>query len=236
MSSILRALKKLEEEGAVKDSRHGWPQGVAPYVRVDRKAGSRRLWLVVGLLSAALLLVGVGWLFRGGDAPAPLGEEMVAEKPLVPAVGEPSVEVVASTITDPVAAPVVNVAPRPRETTAPLVEQREGKATRGDVAPPLHEVSKTAELPLPAVVDIPEGRRSVEAVVDSLSLPVLNTPDLQLQAVAWSERPEQRVAVIGNRVVKEGDFVVGYVVVQINQDDIVVRKQGVMNRILFNGR
>lgn len=232
MSSILRALKKLEEEGEVNDARHGWPQGVGPYVRIEKRAGSRRFWFVACALLIAVLLGGFGWLFRGSLPAVQSGKEVavILPSPAKPVVAHKTETVVTKvTIAAPVSeAPVTPSLPQERN---PSPESPAVTVT-DDAAPLQEDVAAAVPVALaqdPAAVvargnDVP------------LLLPVLDTPELVMQAVAWSENPAQRVAVIGNRVAREGDFVNGYVVVRINQDDVVVRKQGISSRVLFNGR
>jgi hypothetical protein len=50
----------------------------------------------------------------------------------------------------------------------------------------------------------------------------LDDPKLKLQAIAWSANAAQRIAVINNHVVREGESVEGFSVNQIRQDDIIV--------------
>ncbi|MEE9495097.1 MAG: general secretion pathway protein GspB [Desulfobacterales bacterium] len=50
----------------------------------------------------------------------------------------------------------------------------------------------------------------------------LDDSKLKLQAIAWSDDPAQRIAVINNHVVREGESVEGFSVTQIRQDDIIV--------------
>ena len=50
----------------------------------------------------------------------------------------------------------------------------------------------------------------------------LKDSKLKLQAIAWSDDPAQRIAVINNHVVREGESVEGFSVTQIRPDDIIV--------------
>ncbi len=232
MSSILRALKKLEEEGATKESRQGWPQGVGPYVQVERQGGFRRRWYMLGLLLAVVVFAGGSWLLIGDGlvvSDVVVHKEIVSVSPLPeesPTVISPSAPIV-SLPTEKVA-----VVPQEKEELSPAVAL--STSGRQD---DLDQVGvEVEEAPLAPDSLTPPLVEKEPAIAADVLLPVLSSPDLDLQAVAWSAAPAQRVAVIGNRVVKEGDFVLGYMVLRINQDDIVVRKQGVSSRILFNGR
>ncbi len=50
----------------------------------------------------------------------------------------------------------------------------------------------------------------------------LDDSKLKLQAIAWSDDAAQRIAVINNHVVREGESVEGFSVTQIRQDDIIL--------------
>ena len=50
----------------------------------------------------------------------------------------------------------------------------------------------------------------------------LDDSKLKLQAIAWSDDAAQRIAVINNHVVREGESVEGFAVTQIRQDDIII--------------
>ncbi|MGD8883382.1 MAG: general secretion pathway protein GspB [Desulfobacterales bacterium] len=50
----------------------------------------------------------------------------------------------------------------------------------------------------------------------------LDKSKLELQAIAWSSKAAQRIAVINGRIVREGESVEGFSVTQIRQDDIIV--------------
>jgi len=56
--------------------------------------------------------------------------------------------------------------------------------------------------------------------------PPLNDGRLKVHAIAWSPTAEERMAVVNNRVIYEGDSVDSFVVVAIRPDDVVVREKG----------
>lgn len=55
--------------------------------------------------------------------------------------------------------------------------------------------------------------------------PPLTDGRLKVHAIAWSPKVEERMAVVNNRVIYEGDSVDGFVVVAIRPDDVVVREK-----------
>jgi hypothetical protein len=56
---------------------------------------------------------------------------------------------------------------------------------------------------------------------------------LKLQAVSWSEKPEGSIAVINDKIVREGQTVEGFVVVSIGTDDVIVRDGGRHWKVVF---
>ena len=57
--------------------------------------------------------------------------------------------------------------------------------------------------------------------------------NLKLQALAWSEEADRRMAVINGSIVHEGESVDGYQVLKIRAEDVVVRKGGESWRLEF---
>ncbi|MCP4693957.1 MAG: general secretion pathway protein GspB, partial [Desulfobacterales bacterium] len=49
--------------------------------------------------------------------------------------------------------------------------------------------------------------------------------ELKLQAIAWSEDPARRIAVINGRIIREGGAVGGVVVDRIDRDAVVLRAE-----------
>ena len=72
----------------------------------------------------------------------------------------------------------------------------------------------------PAVV--PAKKSKPRAVPTARSYPRLDNDKLRLQAIAWSNVAVERIAVINDRIVREGESVEGYSINQIRQEDVVV--------------
>ena len=53
-----------------------------------------------------------------------------------------------------------------------------------------------------------------------------NETSLELQAIAWSDDTNRRIAVINGRILREGGSIEGVSIVRINQDDVVFKKGG----------
>lgn len=55
--------------------------------------------------------------------------------------------------------------------------------------------------------------------------PLLQDGRLRIQAIAWSQNPNDRMAVVNARVIHEGDTLDSFLVVAIRQDDVVVKEK-----------
>jgi hypothetical protein len=61
----------------------------------------------------------------------------------------------------------------------------------------------------------------------------IETDKLRLQALAWADNADGRMAVINNRIVHEGESVDGYQVFKIREDDVIVNQGGKSWRLEF---
>lgn len=218
MSSILRALKKLENETTARQARAGWPRSPRYSYSGSKKTSAGLMLTLLAVLILAAGLTGGWWYFT--DRPAP--DESFTPQTAVP------------------------TAPDRQEALTPAPDTAEEQVKRQPVLLPTEPVSEptldlvAAEPVTPEVYDEPRLKTASEqspSVHEAAELlPVLDDPGLSLQAIAWAETPDKRVAVIGNRVTREGGMVAGFIVERINPDDIIVRQKGVRWRILFKNR
>jgi hypothetical protein len=74
-----------------------------------------------------------------------------------------------------------------------------------------------------------EGREIV-------SIKVLEGAEINLQAISWAPDADRRIAVINNRIVKEGDRVSGFLVFKINRDDVILSEGGELWKLNFGHR
>ena len=56
---------------------------------------------------------------------------------------------------------------------------------------------------------------------------------LKLQALVWSDEVSKRMVVINGRIVREGESVDGYRVIEIHEEDVVVNQNGQSWRLEF---
>lgn len=59
---------------------------------------------------------------------------------------------------------------------------------------------------------------------------------LQVQAISWSDQPAKRIAVIDGRILREGQRVNAYQVIQIRPEDVILEKSGKFWKLAFGSR
>lgn len=258
MSTILKALKRVDQTTPPPDDLQSWPP------RVDTKEAVRgrlyRIWLqrkVVVALILVVIVIAAGWVVYSQKDVfiSKIGSHNGSEKP---SVFHAKIE------------------PPPRESNHPAPQQADSpnrRKTRSRVKPgsdsvrterspaaqprsPLRQEdnsdritastpqAQTAETRQSAKSSIPrkpeaktsgsdrgEGRppapaparrSKATAAQAARSYQRLDDEKLKLQAIAWSNVAAQRIAVINNRIVREGESVEGFSIDQIRQEDVIV--------------
>ncbi|MDX1707512.1 MAG: general secretion pathway protein GspB [Desulfobacterales bacterium] len=69
---------------------------------------------------------------------------------------------------------------------------------------------------------VPAQKSPTGADRDTRSYQRLDDDRLKLQAIAWSKVASQRIAVINDRIVREGESIEGFSINQIRQEDVIV--------------
>ena len=108
--------------------------------------------------------------------------------------------------------PAPNLKPTPK-TSAAKATRSPAKATRSP--------AKATSAPKPSRIPSSENYDRISG------------SNLKLQALAWSEEAERRMAVINGSIVHEGESVDGYLVLKIRAEDVVLRKGGKSWRLEF---
>ncbi len=65
---------------------------------------------------------------------------------------------------------------------------------------------------------------------------VLSDDKLQLQAISWSDIPSARITIIAGNILRQGQNVDGYNVVEIRSNDVIVEKAGKRWRLVYGGQ
>lgn len=132
------------------------------------------------------------------------------------------------------------VLPKRIESRERLVEgQNQPKATSPDAATaPRAEVGPAGSRTAPADPAMPTGSAppgSPTSEDDSTYANADRLMDnrLKIQAIAWSPVPDERMAVINSRIVREGGSVEGFSVIAIRSDDVIVKEKGQLYKVVF---
>ncbi len=208
MSSILKALKKLESETTEFNEEPFLPQ------KIDRKRAfgqrAKESWLYERLLSisicTAILILGA-WFFFNRESLLVVERSPLAppiETPAGPAMGAPD----SLPRTTPLNAALSSL---PVETSRESTAAAPKGLPSEPVSPPIKKAS-IAE-PQDASATPLAGQRVSE-------LPATQIPqsNLKLEAIVWSNKAESRFAVINGRIVRAGGVVQGIVVTEIGRD------------------
>lgn len=280
MSTILNALKRLEEE------RREAEISQAPLSMSAKAGGRRRLTLKAGLtvtvlvvvLGAAVLVGLNGGLFgsrfsRKARAPEPpaaaVASDTPEEKPISaaengrrkaataereePAQPNPSRASAAREVVTPPAPiarqtvpPVFSKAlqdsPRTKKTLPDQSPTEEGNATPADTiaqTPPRQIIASESLQAVPQPTKTPSNsgdRQPSSSPEPSREVEALARGVLTLQAISWSEDPGARLTIIDGRILREGDTIDGFNVMQIRPEDVVVGKNGKRWRLAYGNR
>lgn len=210
MSSILKALKKLEDEFPRKNESPTWSQNIDTK-RTIKKRAQRFLYShnITGLLLGTIIVIFGIWFFTTS---VPLSDhesgKIDIQKP--------------NHVAD-----KINIIPKPKQKkmAASGKPQKSTIKTQAKSKPlPL----KKAGLKKDKTVN-PDKKKEPET-------PALLSPknsSLKLQAISWAQDPKKRIAVINGMIVREGDTVEGYSLSRIGKDDVIVKKGGMESKLVF---
>ena len=158
--------------------------------------------------------------------------------PAAPEVVKPPASVARQTV-PPVYSKELQKSPRPSPGRSPTggrnatsddgaLQPRPRQALETD---PLQPASQTAKPPETA------GDRQPSATAGpSREAAPLARGLLTLQAISWSDVPSARLTIIDGRILREGETVDGYTVIQIRPEDIIVGKSGKQWKLGYDNR
>ncbi len=206
MSSILKALKKLETEQTQQDRVCSLSETVH---RQKANNGNRQSvsWIVKGsgviVLSAML----------GAGGVIGLGRVMKKDaKIAVGALSEESKSPVAISIKSDM--PVKNSSALEKEAVKAVKPKEPAKKQAPPPAPPSPHVSSVS-------------------VSKKDDIKILQDSALKLMAIAWSAIPADRIAVINGHIIREGEAIGGVFVSRINENEVILQKGDELVKLIF---
>jgi general secretion pathway protein B len=212
MSSILKALKKLEEEKAAR--RDGTIHLASDILKGEIRPGSRRRWLLPALASGALIASVVALLsLRGGTASSP-GQQLPppASAPPVPRDAVPAGQFpgAAQPSAPPTEEPVTVIIP---PQAAPRQPERRPNALRS-LPVPLPATAPLQTPPAAKPAPPPEEKAPLPAVAEPAG------PTLNVSGIAWQKDSANRLAIINGQPLATGTTIEGVLVEEILPDRV----------------
>jgi hypothetical protein len=121
-----------------------------------------------------------------------------------------------------------------RDPNIAISQPRPADIPASETPPPLQDGRVAAATPAKSAGKTGSAN-AVKAPADAFkNTPILTDGRLKVHAIAWASPVEERMAVVNNRVIYEGDFVDNFVIVTIRPDDVVVReKEKGLWRVVF---
>ena len=226
MSSILKALKKVERETSNQDGLKTWPKEVDAKDVINKHA--KRRWLFnrfSSVLFGAAIIAILGWAFLN-QKPLLLDKLFHDDVSLKKEKEEKKTpSLTAQKITE-----RILISDREIKTeTAKNIDFNGNESVRSK---PL-----TGEMPLLRNVKehenpINQEQRSLEEK-QPITSRLLEESRLKLQAIAWSSNPDERIAVINNCIIREGESIEGFLVTRIGNEAVIVREGGEEKELIF---
>ena len=256
MSSILKALKKLDREPAEKVEIRPLAQTLDTAKIIRRPREKRRSLRIIYLVALVLIIGTGGMLFSNLLFNNPAPEKQV------PASGKAGDKAVTPNMLDQDVVKPVGL-----EKQKPLAADpgwRDGKkvavsgavdqdrtrhqagASVGKEQAPTKKPDETGKLVTRMeIVPVADVHKNIVPTVkagdeqqrqERPKLPRLDYSVLRLQAVTWAVDPQDRFALVDNAILRKGESVKGYVVDSIHEDHVVVRKGSEKWRVEFRLR
>ena len=241
MSSILKALKKLEDDTSVESA------GLRPYKIYQKKALHKHLKsnlrigiLHLAVLTALVVAVGGGLILKmkpWEKAPKYVVEtemesiNLSGKKILVPEADQKQASTgkiakIPETVIKPEKTPSIPAKP-PKKT--PAFAGEPGNVQTKPLNIPDKKDSIT-HLPKKETVTRKKEKKPLQNKESErlTSIPFKRSSEtqLELQAIAWASDPESRIAVINGTVVREGESIDRAMVVQIGKNEVSFNKNG----------
>lgn len=216
MSSILKALKKIEQdESHGGKETHVWPDSIHSAKKsVQRK--SRRQRILISLVTFCCVLA-AGIIYTGSKMNF-ADKTKSTLSPTAKETAEVSSTEQKKQITEKVSGKIEETNPlllskKQSEVTLPLIMKTNEAALQKDNSPPASDIES-----LEPKTDITRRDENLPEIK--------NDSRLKIQAIAWAEEPSRRFVVINNSIVREGGTIDSITVVSIEANIIHFNENG----------
>lgn len=230
MSSILRALKKLESENPQQDESQSWSGKIDTKKAINERAiRNWRFRKVFSMFFIVVIIVVAAWF-------------VLSKKP----------SLVRQTVTDFVSLNPdkkgVSMTPLPAKKKVRKIPMPDGRTDTAQRKPPVSVSGSefAARLParqtIPPMSDVEESEKPSKEDLRPLTARKPAPPEdmgelrLKLQAIVWSSDPKERMAVINGSILREGESIEGFSIARIDADVVVVREGAAEWKLAFELR
>jgi hypothetical protein len=252
VSSILNALKKLENEMAQQSS---LLKEINPKKTIRRK--SMGTWLFYSLISAlftAAILIGGGWLILqqkpalmkllspSAEKKSEVPRSMAAKKQDMPPTPAPVLQTPPVKILNPPAQPLpakpavpdvkeeIIILPKKKVERAPQPIQEEIPQAAPPIRDDSAEIAKIEQEIEQAIKEEPKEEikkpDTLRAPDKADTAPEKQIQGLSIQALVWSVDPQRRMAVINSQIVHIGDMLNNFRIKDIGSDYVILQEGG----------
>ncbi|QTA82903.1 Type II secretion system protein B domain-containing protein [Desulfonema limicola] len=239
MSSILKALKKLETENSAQEIQGQYmSRSINTSQAVNKRVKS--FWIVNKLFSITCIIIitlGLAWFALNyktdykADHDTPktiqpddntnIGDQIKKAEPLTKAPLAPSV--LPKKIQKPIPKPLQAVQADPFK---PVTKEMPN--------PPVTVLKEPEkQVPVPQKKIEPEKKPDVQYAHDSIPQKSASESGLAIQALVWSPESRRRMAVINGNILREGGTIEGAVINYIGNDYIIFKKESKEWKVIF---
>jgi hypothetical protein len=244
LSSILRALKKIQTDTAISSGIQTGP-GMSSAARARESS-----YLYKGILTAAVMMgvaFGSVWVIKITNKSQPEISKSTHEASDLNISPEIDVDLQQATGENTIQTQITPVQkeeiPVPKPPAIELMDKHTGNEDHsemsGDVDMPTEgdgiEVIKKPEASVSERIISPD-KESVERRVVSSYTEIDESVGLDLQAISWASDAQKRLAVINGRLCRENESVSGFIIKQINPDDVIVSNGSITGRLVLKIR
>jgi hypothetical protein len=261
LSSILKALRKIDEESPDLQSAPSLPRTFDARRSVNAHMRRRWFWVKIGSAVCIMTIMAAAGAFflnhQQSIFSKPVAETSSTSKKDMLEMETPSEK--SSVFRAKIAAESPQSAPGSPQTRQPVKKQPRALVPKEKIqksGPATFELQPKPEIVrespgTPAARMVPQAK-TTDRKIPSPKMPKTDAPaagsdtvkgetvaspptpaadaydriddsNLKLQALAWFDDASKRMAVINDRIVREGESVDGYQIIQIRQEDVVVR-------------
>ncbi|MFH2065474.1 MAG: hypothetical protein ABIK15_09785 [Pseudomonadota bacterium] len=222
MSTILKALRKIEDESGRNDGIPAWPGPVHIKRQADAKLRNKRKWKRIMFSLIVLIPVcSFAWMYsmKPAGPPKPADAKHLSVKTrIIPEKGQARADLNGNKGGQRIAA----------ESGMQKSEGYSSSAIHKTVKPDLSHARSPITTSSSGNREIPKVPLAENNSVQKATQRIQEKRDsrIDLQAIAWAPEPEKSFSVINNRILHEGQSFDGITITHIGKDDVSFREMG----------